>query len=152
NTYLLGDPALAVIDPGPADASHLAAIRAASPGLRWILLTHRHPDHSDGAQALADSTGAGTPAALPDGESLEIAGTQLRGVATPGHAADHICYFLEREALLFSGDHILDGMTPVIMPPEGDMSAYLESLRALKALPLRAIAPGHGRVITDPQD
>jgi len=151
NTYLLGDPVLAVIDPGPDEASHLAAIRMAAPSLCWILVTHQHPDHSDGAQALAASTGAGAPTALADGESIEIAGAKLTGVATPGHAADHICYLLESEALLFSGDHILDGMTPVIMPPEGDMSAYLESLRALRALPLRAIAPGHGRVITDPR-
>jgi glyoxylase-like metal-dependent hydrolase (beta-lactamase superfamily II) len=74
----------------------------------------------------------------------------LRAIHTPGHASNHVCYLLEEEGLLFSGDHVLDGVTPVIMPPDGDMAAYLRSLELLKGYRPRAIAPGHGRVLADP--
>jgi glyoxylase-like metal-dependent hydrolase (beta-lactamase superfamily II) len=74
----------------------------------------------------------------------------LRAIHTPGHASNHVCYLLEDEGLLLSGDHILDGVTPVILAPDGDMGAYLRSLERLKQYPIRAIAPGHGRVMDDP--
>jgi glyoxylase-like metal-dependent hydrolase (beta-lactamase superfamily II) len=77
---------------------------------------------------------------------------RLRAIHTPGHASNHVCFMLEQEGLLFSGDHILDGVTPVILAPDGDMTAYLDSLRRLKGYHLRAIAPGHGRVLRDPLD
>ncbi len=76
--------------------------------------------------------------------------TRLRAIHTPGHASNHVCFLLEEEGLLFSGDHVLDGVTPVILPPDGDMAAYLHSLELLKGYQPRAIAPGHGRVLTDP--
>jgi glyoxylase-like metal-dependent hydrolase (beta-lactamase superfamily II) len=76
--------------------------------------------------------------------------TRLRAIHTPGHASNHVCFLLEEEGLLFSGDHVLDGVTPVILPPDGDMAAYLHSLELLKGYRPRAIAPGHGRVLTDP--
>lgn len=170
NCYLLGEPVRAVIDPGPADAAHLAAIRAAAPALDAIIVTHSHPDHSPAARPLAAATGApiiGLPAPadgrqdtsyMPDrqpvrNECIVIAGTglTLRAIDTPGHASNHVCYLLEERGLLFSGDHVLDGVTPVILAPDGDMAAYLDSLRRLLGYALRAIAPGHGRVLPEPQ-
>ena len=75
---------------------------------------------------------------------------RLRAIHTPGHASNHVCYLLEPAGLLFSGDHVLEGVTPVILPPDGDMLAYLDALERLKTYPLRAIAPGHGRLMSDP--
>ena len=74
----------------------------------------------------------------------------LRSIDTPGHASNHVCYLLQEQGLLFSGDHILDGVTPVIIPSDGAVADYLESLRRLKTYPLKAIAPGHGRVLPEP--
>jgi glyoxylase-like metal-dependent hydrolase (beta-lactamase superfamily II) len=167
NTYLLGEPARAVIDPGPDDATHIAAILNAAPAIEAVLVTHTHPDHSPGARTLAARSGArliGRPppaAARQDltfipqqvparDERFAFGGATLRAIDTPGHASNHVCYLLEEEGLLFSGDHVLDGVTPVILAPDGDMAAYLDSLRRLKAYPLRAIAPGHGRILPEP--
>lgn len=170
NCYLLGEPVRAIIDPGPSDPAHLAALRAAAPTLETIVVTHSHPDHSPAARPLAEATGArviGLPAPAdgrqdtgyaPDrrpvrDERIDLAGTglALRAIDTPGHASNHVCYLLEESGLLFSGDHVLDGVTPVILAPDGDMAAYLDSLRRLLGYPLRAIAPGHGRVLPKPQ-
>jgi len=167
NTYLLGDPPFAVIDPGPDDAGHLAAIRREAPALELIFVTHTHADHSSGAKALAAATGAKLVGRKPprDGRQDEtfvpdlqphrdqcfpLAFGMLRAIDTPGHASNHICYLYDDHALLFTGDHVLDGVTPVIIPPDGDMTAYLESLRRLKSYAPEAIAPGHGRVIQSP--
>jgi glyoxylase-like metal-dependent hydrolase (beta-lactamase superfamily II) len=167
NTYLLGDPAFAVIDPGPNDASHLAAIRRVAPALELIFVTHTHSDHSSGAKALAMATGAQLIGRMPpnDGRQDEsfvpdlqphrdqcfpLACGMLRAIDTPGHASNHICYLFEDESLLFTGDHVLEGVTPVIIPPDGDMAAYLEALRRLKSYAPQAIAPGHGTVIRNP--
>ena len=145
NTYLLGDPVSAVIDPGPLDAAHLAALEGVAPQLALIFLTHTHADHAAAALHLAQRTGARIvgrpgpsdgrqvadfrPDLIPEADqSFEIAGLQLRAIDTPGHASNHVCYLLESERLLFSGDHILDGVTPVIPAPDGDMAAYLSSL------------------------
>lgn len=170
NTYLLGDPPRAVLDPGPADAAHLAAIRAAAPALELAIVTHTHPDHSPAARPLAaagrvrqigrtpPADGRQDPSFRPDHvpqreERIAIPDSDLtlRAIDTPGHASNHVCYLLEPHGLLFSGDHVLDGVTPVILAPDGDMAAYLDSLRRLRALPLRAIAPGHGRLLPEPQ-
>ncbi|MBK1713902.1 MBL fold metallo-hydrolase [Rubrivivax gelatinosus] len=168
NSYLVGSgQAWTVIDPGPADARHLQALLAAAPGrITRILVTHTHRDHSPGAAALAAATGApvygrraefadgqdtsfAPERELADGERLDCGGATLRVVATPGHASNHLCYWLEDEDLLFSGDHVMQGSTVVINPPDGDMKAYLDSLAALLAAPPAWIAPGHGFLVAD---
>jgi glyoxylase-like metal-dependent hydrolase (beta-lactamase superfamily II) len=194
NSYVLGDPPIAVLDPGPDDGTHITRLRALVPRLRFVFVTHTHRDHSCGARALAQATGAaivGLPppadglqdmSCLPsvqaahdrvwilDAEADEAGGqavrradaataardiqapdsVRLRAIHTPGHASNHVCFLLEEEGLLFSGDHVLEGVTPVILPPDGDMAAYLDSLERLKGYALRAIAPGHGGVIRHP--
>lgn len=167
NTYLLGDPPCAVIDPGPDDPRHLDVIRRVAPRLEVIFATHTHPDHSCGARTLHEQTGArliglAAPANGPQDRSF-IPQSQpglderfalpfgtLRAIHTPGHASNHVCYLFEEQRLLFSGDHVLDGVTPVIAPPDGDMAAYLESLRRLLDCDIAAIAPGHGSVLHNP--
>ena len=163
NTYLVGIDEIAVIDPGPDDAGHLDAVAACGGDrIRWIAVTHTHPDHAPGAAGLKDRTGAevvgfdARDGFTPDrsvGEGFRLEATEFRltAVHTPGHASNHLCWLLQQERLLFSGDHVMQGSTVVISPPDGDMSAYLDSLRRVQALRLRAIAPGHGHVIEDPK-
>jgi glyoxylase-like metal-dependent hydrolase (beta-lactamase superfamily II) len=162
NTYLVGIDEIAVIDPGPATDAHLDAVAGCGGDrIRWILLTHTHEDHSPGAAALKERTGAeicafddreGVPVDrfLADGDTIEATEFRIRAIHTPGHASNHLCYHLEEERTLFTGDHIMDGSTVVIAPPDGDMAAYLESLEKVKIKRLKAIAPGHGHLITDP--
>jgi glyoxylase-like metal-dependent hydrolase (beta-lactamase superfamily II) len=168
NTYVLGtDASYLVIDPGPHDASHLERILLATGGgVAQILCTHSHPDHSPGAAALARRTGApvrGRPpprddspdltyvpdATIEDGDVFEVPGATLRALHTPGHASNHVCFLLEPEGWLFTGDHLMNGSTVVILPPDGSMRLYLESLRRLRTLPLTALVPGHGAVMPD---
>jgi glyoxylase-like metal-dependent hydrolase (beta-lactamase superfamily II) len=162
NTYLVGVDEVAVIDPGPEDAGHLEAILGCGGDrIRWVVCTHTHLDHWPGAAALAARTGAEILAfdsrdglvvdgSLADGDQIEGTEFRLTAVHTPGHASNHLCYLLEEERLLFSGDHVMNGSTVVIRPPDGDMAIYLEQLERLKHLRLRAIAPGHGELITEP--
>ena len=164
NTYLVGIDEIVVIDPGPADPEHLDAIAGCGGDrIRWIACTHTHIDHFPGVAGLRERTGAEVLAfdardglvidrALGDGDPIEATEFVLRAVHTPGHASNHLCYLLEQERMLFSGDHIMDGSTVVIRPPDGDMAAYLEQLERLKAWRprLRSIAPGHGHLIEQP--
>ena len=164
NPYLVGIDEIAVIDPGPDDAEHLDAIAGCGGDrIRWILCTHTHPDHSPGAAGLKARTGAEVVAfdsrdglvvdrSLADGDTIDGTEFTLRAVHTPGHASNHLCYLLEGERLLFTGDHVMQGSTVVISPPDGDMATYLDSLERVRALRprLKAIAPGHGLLITDP--
>lgn len=171
NTYLIGDDELALIDPGPElDAHRDILLKVAGNKLRWILCTHTHRDHSPLARALKAATGAEifghgvTPDdgrqdeafapdhALRDGDGVTCGTYRLRAVHTPGHASNHLCYLLEGRGLLFTGDHVMQGSTVVISPPDGDMQAYLDSLERLLDLPVNAFAPGHGHLITTPQD
>jgi glyoxylase-like metal-dependent hydrolase (beta-lactamase superfamily II) len=163
NGYVLGVHELAVLDPGPMDGAQLDSYLALG-NIRWILVTHTHADHSPLAAELAQRTGAELIGCMPpadgrqdlsfkphrvprDGERLHLGDSELIAVYTPGHASNCVCYLLESARLLFSGDHILEGVTPVILPPDGDMHAYLDSLDKLLALPFERIAPGHGSVI-----
>src|SRR3954451_10026763 len=163
NTYLVGTDDVAVIDPGPDDSEeHLDTVAAAGDGrIRWILVTHTHVDHSPGAKGLKERTGATVLGYderddfVPDetighGWTLDSPAFRLQAIHTPGHASNHLCYRLDQEDLLFSGDHIMSGSTVVIAPPDGDMAAYLGALEALRQYRLEAIAPGHGPWIDDP--
>ncbi|MBA4178661.1 MAG: NUDIX hydrolase [Leptothrix sp. (in: Bacteria)] len=174
NTYLVGgEGRWTVIDPGPESAPHLQALLAALDEIgghvERILVTHTHRDHSPGARALAQATGAPVwgrvaafaawqdedfePAHQPvHGECIDAGpGATLRVLHTPGHASNHLCYLLEQERLLFTGDHVMQGSTVVINPPDGDMAAYLQSLQALLDEPLDWLAPGHGFLVAQPQ-
>ncbi len=171
NTYLLGAGGdIALIDPGPAIEAHLEAILAAAGGrIRWILVTHTHLDHSPAAALLQARTGAELigmqpppfkrqdqsfrPERVPaDGERLELAGCVLRVIHAPGHASNQLCYLLESEKLLFTGDHVMQGSTVVINPPDGDMRVYLESLRRLQGEDIDWFAPGHGFLMDKTQE
>ena len=102
--------------------------------------------------AFASKDGLKVDTKIKEGFRIEATEFRLRAVHTPGHASNHLCYFLEEERLLFSGDHVMQGSTVVIKPPDGDMAVYLESLQKVRKLRLRAIAPGHGHVIENPNE
>ncbi|HTQ78005.1 MAG TPA: MBL fold metallo-hydrolase [Burkholderiales bacterium] len=170
NAYLVGREGgeLAVIDPGPAIDSHIERLVAAGAGrIRWILATHTHVDHSPGAALLKARTGAqvlGRPRpphgnqdhsfaperVLGHGDALAFGGVTLRAIHTPGHASNHLCYLLEETRMLFTGDHVMQGSTVVINPPDGDMRAYLAALEMLLAEDVKIFAPGHGYLIGAP--
>lgn len=179
-THIVGRDDVAVIDPGPDDATHLAALRVAIAGrpVRAILITHHHRDHSPAARALAEATGApivgaaatvrgddGEGAAvdaafdrdyapdrvLADGDRVSGDGWTLTALATPGHTSQHLAYALEERGALFSGDHVMGWATSVISPPDGDMGEYLASLETLLARDDRVYYPGHGEAVERPQ-
>jgi glyoxylase-like metal-dependent hydrolase (beta-lactamase superfamily II) len=142
-----------VVDPGPDVASHVDAIvGCGGDRIRWIAVTHSHDDHAGGATALAAATGAEVLGAVDEGFGIEATEFRLEALRTPGHTQDSVCWLLEEERMLFSGDTVIDGSTVVIAPPAGDMAAYLASLERLSSrrLRLRRIAPGHGHLIEDP--
>jgi glyoxylase-like metal-dependent hydrolase (beta-lactamase superfamily II) len=166
NTYLVGIDEVAVIDPGPDDAGHVDAIVGASmrERVRWILLTHTHPDHSPATKRLAAATGAEVLAfnrrdkdlavdrAIGEGAVIEGTEFRLDVLHTPGHAPNHLCFHLDEERILFTGDTILGGMYSVVSPRTGgDMAQYLATLERLRKLRLAKIAPGHGDVIEEPR-
>ncbi len=179
-TYIVGAGNVTVIDPGPENADHLAAILAAVKGERIarILVTHTHRDHSPGAYALKAATGArlGGCAAhaqiiddpsgredtshdltyrpefeMRDGEVLECDGYTLTAVHTPGHASNHLCFALAEENALFSGDHVMAWSTTVVAPPDGNMRDYMRSLEQLGARSDALYWPGHGAPVVAPQ-
>jgi glyoxylase-like metal-dependent hydrolase (beta-lactamase superfamily II)/8-oxo-dGTP pyrophosphatase MutT (NUDIX family) len=173
NCYIVGDPnsGYIVIDPGPNEPEHQQRIwRATGGDVRYIVCTHSHADHSPGAKPLQalcktrppilglPSAPTARPAseftpdrALRDGEIVAVDGHSLKVMYTPGHAANHVCLVLLEDGLLFSGDHILNGSTTVVDPPDGDMTAYLDSLDALGAAcdrhGIEFILPAHGYVL-----
>lgn len=182
-TYIVGRPepraAVAVIDPGPDDGDHLAALLAAVEGRRvsHVLVTHTHRDHAPLARPFADATGAPVLAARPPvreshasstldededaafapdvilhgGEVLAGDGWTLEAVATPGHASNHFAFALPEENALFCGDHVMGWSTTVVAPPDGDMTAYMESLDAVIAWGFDTLWPTHGGPITEPE-
>lgn len=172
NSYLVGRREIAVLDPGPALSGHVEALLAAANGLggaiRWIVLTHTHQDHAPAALELQRRTGAvilgqpplpGDPAqatihvdtVLAHDQRLATDEFTLRALHTPGHVGNHLCYLLEEEALLFSGDHLINGSTVVIVPPSGNMADYIRSLELLSREAIEHIAPGHGDLIANAQ-
>lgn len=157
NTYLAGQERAIIIDPGPADETHLeniiAATRQLKLGTAAIVVTHHHSDHSGGAGQLAQQLGVpllsfGSP--LQPGDKIEVGEITLLVQHTPGHIQAHICLWAVEQRLLFGGDLVAGQGTILIIPPDGDMAAYLDSLRAMQALAPVAILPGHGPVIEDP--
>ncbi len=169
NTYLFGEREIAVLDPGPLLEDHIdRIIDVAGAPIRWILVTHTHEDHSPAASALASVTGAellGRPApegkhqdatfvpdrSLGDGDELTTDEFSLLVVHTPGHASNHVCFLHRESDMLFTGDHVIDGSTVVINPPDGNMKHYLQSLRRVRDLDCAALAPGHGEIIDTPR-
>ncbi|MBI3079652.1 MAG: MBL fold metallo-hydrolase [Deltaproteobacteria bacterium] len=156
NTYLVGEHEVVAIDPGPAIESHLQAILEAverqGGHLVAVLATHSHADHLPGSLALGRMAGVpvhrfGGAGGLKDGSVIRTADVEIRAVHTPGHASDHLCFYVPAAQALFTGDLILGLGTTVI----GDLGAYLDSLRRLQVLPLRRIYPGHGPLVEEPQ-
>ncbi len=171
NTYLVGHEKIAVVDPGPVNQPHIDAIlQTCGDKLCWILSTHTHSDHSPAAKVLAEATGAvvlGNTLSPNDGfqdesftplhgfthdECFITDEFTLRALATPGHVDNHLCYLVEEEGLLLTGDHIMQGSTVVIIPPHGDMQDYINSLTLLLDYPLNALGPGHGHLIENPKE
>lgn len=175
-TYLIGVDVVAVIDPGPDLPEHVDALDAAIGGRKVaaIMCTHTHRDHSPASRPLAERTGAAiigcAPLALEtvgpradasfdgdyepdrvlaDGEMLEIDGERVSAVATPGHTSNHLCFAYRRS--LFSGDHVMGWSTTVVVPPDGDMAAYIQSLEKLRRRDDRVYYPAHGPAVTNPQ-
>ena len=175
-SYLLGEKAVAVIDPGPDLPEHVEALIAAIGGreVAAILCTHTHRDHSPAARPLAQATGAPiigcAPLALEDvgpradaafdgdyapdrvlgdGETVEIDRRTIQAVATPGHTSNHLCFAYGDG--LFTGDHVMGWSTTVVVPPDGDMAAYMLSLGKLRDRSDRVYYPAHGAPVTNPQ-
>jgi glyoxylase-like metal-dependent hydrolase (beta-lactamase superfamily II)/8-oxo-dGTP pyrophosphatase MutT (NUDIX family) len=172
NTYLVdcGGNEWAAIDPGPAIEAHVDGVLAAAPGpIRHIFATHTHTDHSPATVMLQSRTGAtvhglvsvnrewqdatfAPDVTLRGGERIALGpATTLAVIHTPGHASNHLCYLLEEEKTLFTGDHVMQASTVVINPPDGDMRAYIESLRSMLSLDLDWLAPGHGFLMPGPR-
>ena len=175
-TYLVGEREVAVIDPGPDLPEHLDALEEAISGraVAAIMCTHTHRDHSPAARPLAERTGASiigcAPLALEsvgpradasfagdyspdrvleDREALTVDGKPISAVATPGHTSNHLCFAYE--GALFSGDHVMGWSTTVVVPPDGDMAAYMQSLEKLRRRDDRVYYPAHGPAVTNPQ-
>ena len=178
-TYIVGlGDGCAVIDPGPDEPAHLAALEAAIGGehVCAIMCTHTHRDHSPGSRPLARRTGAPIVGCAPlaidtagpradegfdpdyapdrvlaDGEAMTGPGWTLTALATPGHVSNHLCFALEESGALFSGDHVMGWSTSVVVPPDGDMGDYMASLQLLHERDDRVLYPAHGPAVTKPR-
>ena len=176
-THIVGHGDVAVIDPGPDIAEHVAAILAATAGERIVAIvcTHTHRDHTPAAAPLAAATGAPVVGCAPiparegsgleagfdetytpdrimaEGDTVSGPGWTLEAIATPGHTSNHLCFALPQARALFSGDHVMGWSTSVVVPPDGDMSAYLASLEKLLGRDEERYFPAHGDPVTKPQ-
>ncbi|MFN4296021.1 MAG: MBL fold metallo-hydrolase [Brevundimonas sp.] len=176
-TYIVGNGTVAVIDPGPDDGAHLAALLAAVEGetVSHVLVTHTHRDHAPLARPFADAVGALVLAARPPAQETHASGAldeaedqtfrpdviltdgdrvagpdwTLETLATPGHASNHLAFALIEENALFSGDHVMGWATSVVAPPDGDMGAYMDSLERVTARGFDTLWPTHGAPVTD---
>ena len=170
NTYIIGDKKFLIIDPGPDIPEHIKNILNYTNGdIDLILATHTHLDHSPAAKILKKATGASIAGRIPphlpnqditfmpdfelkDGDTVTIEDTVLQVIRTPGHASNHICLYDAVHYCLFSGDHIIEGSSVVIDPPDGDMRSYLNSMKKIETYDMKYIAPAHGGIIDNPYD
>jgi glyoxylase-like metal-dependent hydrolase (beta-lactamase superfamily II) len=179
-THIIGHGAVAVVDPGPLgdDPQHVAELIRLLDGEKVvaILCTHTHRDHSPAALPLAQATGAAVIGCAPlvladdgpradasfddtytpdqvlgDGDAVSGPGWTLRALATPGHTSNHLCFALEEEQALFTGDHVMGWSTSVVSPPDGDMAAYMDSLALLQTREDARYYPAHGEPVDKPQ-
>jgi glyoxylase-like metal-dependent hydrolase (beta-lactamase superfamily II) len=171
NTYLLGKRDVAVVDPGPDMPEHvdtiLAAIEQGGGRLARIFATHTHMDHSPATASLLRHRKVEVIGALAGDQMFQDASFcpdiecshdqvfdgpeySLRAIATPGHVSNHYCFLEQNSGFLMTGDHIMNGSTVVIIPPSGDMAAYINSLKILLDYPLTHLAPGHGDIMENP--
>ncbi|MBI3935310.1 MAG: MBL fold metallo-hydrolase [Acidobacteria bacterium] len=160
-TYIIGHGHVAVIDPGPSLSGHIQTILHSLRGetIDQILITHTHPDHWPAAPAIQSATGASLYSftsevgdrSLQEGDVIEGKGWRLVAVHTPGHTSDHLCFALPEERVLFSGDHVMGWSTSVIIPPDGEMRAYMRSLEKLLDRDDTVYLPTHGPAVTDPK-
>ena len=179
-TYIVGSKELAVIDPGPLDDNHLEAILTATKNekITHIMVTHTHNDHSPLAKSLKERTGAliysfdqnsinigennkfeegydnkfSCDINLKDGDIIRGGDWTLEAIHTPGHTSNHLCYSLKEEKILFSGDHVMGWSTTVIVPPDGDMEDYIQSLEKLLRRDDKNYLPTHGKMIENPKE
>ena len=179
-TYIVGSKELAVIDPGPLDDNHLEAILTATKNekITHIMVTHTHNDHSPLAKSLKERTGAliysfdqnsinigennkfeegydskfSCDIKLKDGDLISGGDWTLEAIHTPGHTSNHLCYSLKEEKILFSGDHVMEWSTTVIVPPDGDMEDYIQSLEKLLKRDDKNYLPTHGKMIEKPKE
>ena len=179
-TYIVGSKELAVIDPGPLDDNHLEAILTATKNekITHIMVTHTHNDHSPLAKSLKERTGAliysfdqnsinigennkfeegydnkfSCDINLKDGDIIKGGDWTLEAIHTPGHTSNHLCYSLKEEKILFSGDHVMGWSTTVIVPPDGDMEDYIQSLEKLLRRDDKNYLPTHGKMIENPKE
>lgn len=171
NTYLVGENDISIVDPGPNIKSHLdKIIKKVGKKASRILVTHTHRDHSPGAKYIAEKLNIPTFGRLvevddghqdlsftPDnvlnhGDLISTREYSLEAVYTPGHASNHFCFFIDANALMLTGDHIMNGSTVVIAHPDGSMKQYLQSLELLKSYDFKKIGPGHGDYLSNPID
>ena len=180
-TYIIGHGEVAILDPGPDNAAHVAALVDATKGERvvHIVITHTHRDHAPASRALQQATGAaivgcrpyeprhanaqasGLDAAhdtdyrpariLTEPDTTEAPGFTLEAIATPGHASNHLAFALREENALFSGDHVMGWSTSIVAPPDGSMSDYMDSLEKLRTRSENIYWPGHGGPVREPQ-
>ena len=170
NSYVIGREELALVDPGPAEQAHIDAIvDLCGDKLKWVLVTHTHRDHSPAAVPIAEATGAELVGNIIDNDGFQDDSFQharplaqddkiqtneftLRALLSPGHVSNHICYLVEEDRLLMTGDHVMAGSTVVIIPPAGNMKHYIESLERMLDYDIDYFAPGHGDLIANPHD
>jgi glyoxylase-like metal-dependent hydrolase (beta-lactamase superfamily II) len=177
-THFVGTTDLAIIDPGPDDPAHIAALLDVVAGrpVTAIVITHHHRDHSPASRPLAATTGApivgprahhvaddalaldaafdadyAPDRVLEEGDTVSGDGWTLRAIATPGHTSNHLAYALPESGALFSGDHVMGWATSVVSPPDGDMGDYMASLDKLMGRDDRVYYPGHGEAVDNPQ-
>ena len=169
NTYLIGEEDITLIDPGPNNSEHIEKILLmGGDKIKRILVTHTHTDHSPAALPISKKLNIPMfgrlidrdsewedKTFLPDtvlshGDTISTNEYTLETIHTPGHASNHLCFYLKEQKCLFTGDHIMDGSTVVIAPPDGNMTEYIDSLKLLKSYNIDYFAPGHGEFMKEP--